>query len=129
MARESSAIVGSGISALREQQDVRSMRGSNAVITNYEDVNSCLGVAQSTAVSASGVAAQITSAASRLRGRRKVIVQNLGAGAAFLGGSDVSTSNGLKLASGERLELDVLDFGDIYVVSDSTADVRILEIR
>jgi len=129
MARESSAIVGSGISALREQQDVRSMRGSNAVITNYEDVNSCLGVAQSTAVSASGVAAQITSAASRLRVRRKVIVPNLGAGAAFLGGSDVSTSNGLKLASGERLELDVLDFGDIYVVSDSTADVRILEIR
>jgi hypothetical protein len=129
MARESSAIVGSGISALREQQDVRSMRGSNAVITNYEDVNSCLGVAQSTAVSADGTATQITTAATRLRGRRKVIVQNLGSGVAFLGGSDVTTANGLGLASGERLELDVLDFGDIYVISDSTADVRILEIR
>ena len=129
MARESSAIVGSGISALREQQDVRSMRGSNAVITNYEDVNSCLGVVQSTAKPVGIMATQLTLPAHRLRGRRKIIVQNLGSDNVFIGGADVSTSNGLRLGSGEKLELDVLDFGDIWVVSDGSADVRVLEIR
>jgi hypothetical protein len=129
MARESSAIVGSGISALREQQDVRSMRGSNAVITNYEDVNSCLGVVQSTARPVGGITTQLTLPAYRLRGRRKIIVQNLGSDNVFIGGADVSTSNGLRLGSGEKLELDVLDFGDIWVVSDGSADVRVLEIR
>lgn len=129
MARESSAIVGSGISALREQQDVRSMRGSNTVITNYEDIHSALGVVQSTAVSAGIMTSHLSLPANRLRGRRKIIIQNLGSDNAFIGGADVTTSNGLRLASGERLELDVLDFGDIWIVSDGSADVRLLEIR
>jgi hypothetical protein len=57
------------------------------------------------------------------------MIQNLGAGNAFIGNSGVTTSNGVRVASGEIMRMDVLDFGDIWVVSASTSDVRVLELR
>lgn len=130
MAVESSAVVGSGISALRETQNVRAVRGSNSVIANYEDVNSCLGIMRATSLAVDTTAEQITPADTRLRGRRKMLVQNLGGGNVFLGGtSDVTSSTGYRIASGGSLELDVLDYGNIWIIGDAAADVRILELK
>ena len=133
MAFESSVIVGSGVSALREPQpsgqNVPRMRGTNSVVINYEDINSVLGVAQSTAVNITGTAAQLTPPATRLRGRRKMIITN-GATEIFIGGANVTSSNGLPLAADATLELDVLDVGDLYAVTGGgSSDVRILELR
>ena len=129
MARESTGIVGSGISALREDQNVRVMGGTNNVLVNYEDVNSSLGIMQGSGLVVAAAAVHLTGPATRLRGRRKLLVQNLGTGNLFIGNSAVTAAAGYRLASGESLELDVLDYGDIYGISDSNADVRVLELR
>lgn len=131
MAYESTAIVGSGVSALREPsvQNVRNMRGSNGVVVNYEDINSMLGIVQSSGLHVPGSRVQLTGPATRLRGRRQLLIQNLGAGNVFIGGSNVTTSNGVQVSSGSMITLDVLDFGDLWAVSNSTADVRVMEMR
>ncbi|MHA2063074.1 MAG: hypothetical protein ACXABY_01715 [Candidatus Thorarchaeota archaeon] len=133
MAFDSTVIVGSGVSALREPQplgqNVPRMRGSNTVVLNYEDVNSCLGISQSTAVAIPASATQLTPPAIRLRGRRKMIVRNLGPDDLFVGAANVSVSNGFPIEASGLLELDVLDVGDIYGVSNGNANARILELR
>ena len=131
MVVESTAFLGSGVSALREPSigNVRTMRGGNAVVVNYEDINSLLGIIQNSGLTVAAAPLQLTGPATRLRGRRHVMVQNLGAGNAFIGNSGVTTTNGVRVASGELLRMDVLDFGDIWVVSASTSDVRVLELR
>lgn len=132
MAYESTAIVGSGVSALREPsvQNVRNMRGSNHVLVNYEDINSVLGIAQNSGLTVTTGAVQLTGPATRLRGRRKLMIQNLGASIAYIGGtSGVTTANGVRVGSGELMTLDVLDFGDLWVVSAGTSDIRVMELR
>lgn len=135
MARESSAIAGSGISALREgltpnnKGAVPAIRGTNSVVANYEDINSCLGIVRSSAVTIGTTRSQLTPEADRLHGRRKIIIAN-GSTEIFIGGSDVTSSNGLRLAANARLELDVLDIGDLYgITASGTSDVRILELK
>lgn len=130
MARESSSIAGSGTQSLREF--VPRIGGTNAVIINYEDINALLGIVRSSAIAASGnVAEQLTPPATRLRPRRKVIIQNLGPSSAYIGTSGVTAENGLQIEVSGLLELDILDVGDLYVNLDSgaTADIRILELR
>ncbi len=135
MAGRSTPVAGSGISVLREgltpgsRGPVRALMSSNAAITNYEDINSKIGIVQSSGLIVTGDAVHITGPATRLRGRRQIIIQNLGAGAAFIGDSSVTTSDGLSIPSGDLLSLNVLDFGDIFAISDGTSDLRILELK
>lgn len=135
MARESTAILGSGISVLREglapgrAELLTRLGGTNSVVINYEDINSCMGLSASSAVNATDTPAQLTPVSSRLRGRRKIVINN-GATVVFIGPSTVTAANGLRLAVGATLHLDVLDIGDIYIVTASgTSDVRILELK
>ena len=66
--------------------------------------------------------------------RRRLYIHNAtGAGTTYIGGSNVTTSNGFDLASGDRLELaeahpgDCSLRGEIYAVNSSgTNTVRIL---
>lgn len=135
MAKESSAIAGSGISVLREgltpnsRGPVLALRGTNNIVVNYEDIGSKLGIVQSSGLVVAGDAVHLTGPNGRLRGRRELIVQNLGAGGLFIGDANVTAANGLSVPSGDMLSLKVLDLGDIYGISDGTADVRILEIK
>tara|TARA_S200002703_G_scaffold32680_1_gene28486 strand:- start:41 stop:358 length:318 start_codon:yes stop_codon:yes gene_type:complete len=105
------------------------MRGTNNVVINYEDIQSKLGVVQSSGLTVTGAAVHLSGPLTRLSGRRELLIQNLGAGALFIGGSNVTIANGVQVASGDLLRLDVLDVGDIYGVSDGTASVRILELK
>jgi hypothetical protein len=132
MANESSVIVGSGVSVLREPevQNVPRMRGTNSVVINYEDVNSLLGIAQSSGLAVGTSAIQLTGPENRLRGRRQVIIQNLGSGNIYLGGdASVTTFAGLEIAANTSLTLHVLDYGNLWVVADALADVRVMELR
>lgn len=135
MAKESTAIAGSGVSALREgltpnsKGPVPGLHGTNSVVVNYEDINSCLGIAQSTAATINATGSIMLAKENRLHGRRKIIIDN-GSGMIFIGGSDVTVANGLRLAASEKLALDVLDVGDLYAMTASgTSDVRILELK
>jgi hypothetical protein len=135
MAKESSAIAGSGISVLREgltpnsNGPVLALRGTNSVVVNYEDIGSKLGIVQSSGLVIADDAVHITGPAGRLKGRRELIIQNLGTGGLYLGDVNVTAANGLMVASGDLLSLKVLDLGDIYGISDGASDVRILEIK
>lgn len=135
MARESSAIAGSGISVLREgltpnsKGAVLALRGTNSVVVNYEDIGSKLGIVQSSGLVVSDIAIHVTGPENRLRGRRQLMIQNLGSDIAYIGDSGVTTSNGFQIPSGDILSLNVLDLGDIYAISAGTSDLRILELK
>lgn len=131
MAYESTSVVGSGISVLREPgvQNVRHMRGSNSVVVNYEDFNSLLGISRSSQVVVSGMAREATDRENRLSGRRKMILQNLGSDSCFIGSSEVNTNNGIRVASGQMFKFDILDYSEIWVVSEGVSDVRVMELR
>ncbi len=129
MARESSAFVGSGISVLRHNYNVPAMVGSNSVLLNYEDVNSMMGIVQTSGLTIGTSAVQLTGPATRLRGRRQLMISNSGAGVLFIGNSGVTVNNGYPMANGTQLTLDVLDFGHIYGVSNTTSVVRVLEMK
>ena len=135
MAKESSAIAGSGISVLREgltpnsAGPVPALRGTNSVVVNYEDIGSKLGIVQSSGLIVACDAVHLAGPAGRLKGRRELIIQNLGAGALYIGDAAVTTTTGLSVPSGDMLSLKILDFGDIYGISDASADVRVPEIK
>lgn len=135
MAYESSVRVGSGVSVLREglvpgyPMPIPGMRGSNHVVINYEDIESKLGIVQTSGLVVTGNAVHVTGPASRLRGRRQLLIQNLGSSNLYVGASGVSTFNGLRVPSGVTLTLDVLDVGDIYAISEGASDVRVLELK
>ena len=146
MAYESSVMEGSGISVLRAglrpgfPGAVPGVRGSNVVLQNYEDINSKLGQVQTSGLIVTTSAVHVAGPATRLRSRRQLRIQNLGApagisgtpvlGNAYIGGDNsVTISNGLQIPSGAITTLDVLDIGDIYIISAGTSDVRILELR
>lgn len=135
MAYESSVRIGSGISALREglvagQNALQGMRGTNVVLINYEDLNSKLGLIQTSGLAvSSGLAVQITGPENRLSGRRQLIIQNLGNAPVYVGGSGVTTSDGLQIGVNDKLSLEVMDVGDLYVTSVGNSDVRVMELK
>jgi hypothetical protein len=69
-----------------------------------------------------------TSTETRLyRSGAKCLVQNLGPGAIFVGlSAGVTAASGLKLDVFDAIEIPAATTGSIYIVSDGTADVRVL---
>lgn len=91
-------------------------------------VNSGSNVAvEDTAVSVTTSATALPGTA--LTGRRKIYIQNLDNQAIFLGGSGVTTSNGLRIAAGGVFEDEVGDDVGLFAIAAAgTADVRVLEL-
>jgi len=132
MSTPSSVRVGSGVSVFRETNvpQIIGMKGTNSVVINYEDINSSLGIMQGSGLTVGTDAVHLTGPGNRMRGRRKLLVQNRGPQAVYMGGSaSVTVSTGYGIPHSGSLELDVLDYGHIFVVSEGTSDVRILELR
>lgn len=138
MARESSVRAGSGISVFREGRTpghttdtplIPGMAGSNHVLVNYEDVQSKVGIVQASGLTVVADAVHVAGPTTRLRGRRQLRIQNLGAGLLYVGDSTVTAADGVRVGSGETLTLDVLDVGDIYAISDGVSDVRVMELK
>ena len=129
MAYESSAFVGSGISVLRQIHNVPNLRGSNHVLLNYEDVNSLMGILQTSGLVVGTSPVQLTGPENRLRGRRQVNISNSGTSVLFIGNSGVTQANGFPMLANTTLELKLLDFGNIWCVSNGVSSVRVLEIK
>lgn len=73
--------------------------------------------------------------ATPLAGRRRMYIKNLSNGSSddlYVGGADVTTSNGYQLAIGDEIILEVTDDIIVYGRTDAAAgsdiDVRILEL-
>lgn len=56
-------------------------------------------------------------------------IQNVGAGDVYIGDGDVSIANGFKLQAGDKILLSVVKGLSVFVVSDATAEIRILELK
>ena len=59
--------------------------------------------------------------------RKSIMIQNLGAGNLYVGGSNVSTSNGVKVIINGDMVLNSSQGAAIYVTSDSSCNIRFLE--
>jgi hypothetical protein len=82
---------------------------------------------EETAVSVTTTATALP--ATNLVGRRYIIIQNLGGAQMFLGGSGVTTANGIRIAAGASWEGEVGDDVNLFAIKASgTSDVRVLEL-
>ncbi len=142
MARESSVRAGSGISVFREGLSpghdfmIPGMMGTNSVIINYEDVISKVGTIQTSGLTVVADAVHVAGPATRLRGRRQLQIQNLGSpngvgtSEVYIGANaSLTASNGVQIPSGTTKTLDVLDVGNIFIISADVSDVRVLELK
>jgi len=64
-----------------------------------------------------------------IAGRERVLVQNLGGKAMYVGGSAVATTTGVRIAAGANMEIPLGPSVDLYGISSSGAlDVRFLQV-
>ncbi len=101
--------------------------GIGTILLNPEDFSIFIGVAgQAILVSSTPVALPLTP----LPNRRALAIHNNGPGIMYIGNSGVTTADGFPLAVNEKIGLDITGNSNvtIYAVSDSTSDVRILEL-
>ena len=59
--------------------------------------------------------------------RKSIIIQNLGAGTLYVGGSAVSSANGMRILPNETLALNSAAGVAVYCYSAGTCDVRFIE--
>ena len=110
-----------------QRESLRGRRGDGAIILNPEDFSISVGL-RNQAISIAGVATALP--ANPLEFRRALVVHNVGPGILYIGISTVTTVNGLPLAVNEKIAIDCQGTANVTLwgVSDSTSDVRILEL-
>lgn len=103
--------------------DIRNLTASSDKVDARLDASS---VASSAASVGTTAAALVASA---LSGRRRLLIQNLGANAIFVGGASVTTGNGIRIPAGANVELELGAAVNLHALCASgSADVRILEM-
>lgn len=148
MAKEYVAVIGSGTTAnvgpfnpsmsgafpdgrypvpSHHEKNVRARMGTGVAVLNPEDFSVFLGL-NAQAILVGGTATALPLAA--LTNRRALAIHNNGPGTLFIGRAGVTTSDGFPLAINEKIGLDILgnDNVTVYGISDSSCDVRILEL-
>lgn len=106
---------------------LRTRQGTSVVLLNPEDLSAHIGFrVQSITVNTSPIALP----AVPLECRRNLTIHNAGPGILYLGASNVAASFGFPLMLNEKIAIDCQGHGGmvIYGISDSTCDVRILEL-
>jgi len=109
------------------KDDLRTRVGDGAIVLNPEDFSINIGLnTQAITVSTSAVPLP----ASPLEYRRALVVHNAGDVDVFLGGSNVTVSNGLPLAAGEKIAFDIQGNPnvEVYAICATSANVRIMEL-
>ncbi|MEM3426700.1 MAG: hypothetical protein QW212_00370 [Nitrososphaerales archaeon] len=60
---------------------------------------------------------------------RIVLVQNVSQNDVYFGNADVSTANGIKISAGETVPFNILEDFKLYLVANTTSEVRIMEVE
>lgn len=110
-----------------QRSALKSRRGDGAVILNPEDFSINIGLTtEAITVATSAVPLPATP----LEYRRALVVHNAGDVDVFLGGSNVTTANGMPLAAGEKIAFDIQGNPNVvvYAVCATSSDVRIMEL-
>lgn len=110
-----------------QRDSLRTRRGDGAIILNPEDFSVSIGL-RVQAITVAGVAIPLPS--NPLEFRRALVVHNNGSSVIYLGASNVTTSNGLPLAAGEKIAFDIQGNPNVvvYAISASSVNVRIMEL-
>ena len=135
MANESSIIIGSGLLPAKQnapynpRTNERYLRGTAMVLLNPEDASYGMGGQITQLTMSSGVPYSMPS--EPIRYRRAVTIKNYNenTGTVYIGfTSGVNSSNGFPLSPQEKLEFNITAAITLWGVSDSTIDVRIIEL-
>lgn len=110
-----------------QRDSVRNRRGEGVVVLNPENFSVSIGLNQQ-AISVSSSAIPLPTGG--MEYRRALLIYNSGPGTLYIGKADVTTANGMPISVGEKIAIDCqATIGlTVYGISDSTADVRILEL-
>lgn len=109
------------------KNELRTRVGDGIVVLNPEDFSVSIGLRSSTiTVGASATPLPL----SPLEYRRALVVHNNGSSTIYLGGSTVTTSNGLPLLAGEKIAFDIQNNPNVvvYAIASTSVNVRIMEL-
>lgn len=111
-----------------QRNDLRTRRGEGVIILNPENFSVSIGIRQQSVSVSSGSA--ISLPVQPLEYRRSLVLHNIGPGTLYLGRVGVTTADGFPIGVGEKIAIDAQGTPNltIYGVSDSTCDVRVLEL-
>lgn len=116
-------VSGSSVTVSATNLDIRDLSAATDSVDAKMSASTILASANSISTSAEAVVA------SALSGRRRLLVQNLGASPVYLGDAAVTTSTGIRVSAGANVELELGAAAALYAIcAAGTADVRILEM-
>ena len=131
MARESSMMVGSGLYHAKQNlppnqtTGEKYLTGTSVVVLNPEDHSA--GAGRASQITVSGVAVQLPIAP--LPYRRAIAIRNVGSGTLYIGfNADVDSVSGFPVMANESLPMDVNGGLQVWGVTPTPLDVRILEL-
>lgn len=106
------------------RDSLRGRIGNSVVLINPEDFSVHIGI-RDQSLSVTSSAAPLPSVPFEYR--RSLTITNMGPGVLYIGASGVTTSRGTPLFVNEKIAIDNQNLV-VYGISDSTSDVRILEL-
>jgi len=111
-----------------QRTTLRARSGEGVVVLNPENFSVSIGLRQQAILVPGGTG--IALPADPLENRRALVLHNAGPGTLYLGLIGVTTSDGFPISVGEKIAIDVQGTPNVilYGVSDSTCDVRVLEL-
>lgn len=111
-----------------QRTSLRARRGDSVIILNPENFSVSIGLRQQ-AISVPG-GTGVALPLNPLENRRALVLHNFGPGTLYIGLPGVTTSDGFPIAVNEKIAIDCQGTPNVtlYGVSDSTCDVRVLEL-
>lgn len=111
-----------------QRNDLRTRRGDGVVILNPENLSVSIGLRQQALLVPAGTGIALPTVP--LEYRRSLVLHNAGPGTLYLGLVGVTTADGFPIGVGEKIAIDAQGTPNLilYGVSDSTCDVRVLEL-
>lgn len=111
-----------------QRTTLRAVRGDGVVLLNPADLSVSIGLRQQ-AISVPG-GTGVALPQNPLENRRALVLHNMGPGTLYIGLPGVTTVDGFPIAVNEKIAIDCQGTPNVtlYGVSDSTCDVRVLEL-
>jgi len=110
------------------KHELRTRLGDGVVVLNPEDFSVSIGLRQQAILVPGGTGVALP--ANPLENRRALVLHNSGPGILYIGLVGVTTADGFPIAVSEKIAIDCQGTPNVtlYGVSDSSSDVRVLEL-
>lgn len=111
-----------------QRDSLRTRKGDGVVVLNPEDFSVSVGLRQQAITVPGGTGIALPS--DPLEYRRALVLHNFGPGILYIGLAAVTTADGFPILVNEKIAFDMQGTPNatVYGISDSTCDVRVLEL-